>query len=367
MERFAFLIHPLDMRDVVRWEPRAAGKRPELVKKMLEWMPPHVTSHITGIKSITGKEIEGYFIAAAFLPEQFISLPKEQVLDKIIKAGKIAEELGAKILGLGGFTSVVGDAGHAVAQNLKIPVTSGNSYTVASALEGTFFAAKKIGLDMSSSSIAVVGATGAIGSVCARIMAQKVHAMTLIGRNQARLDKVAELIRRKSSCNITTTVDLRGAIPEADVIITATSAPEEIITSDMIKTGALICDVALPHDVGREVAQQRPDVLVFEGGVIRVPGPPDFNYDFGYPPGTSLACMAETMLLTLEERYEPYSLGRRLKPERVVEIKEMADKHGFTLAGLRSFDQPVTSEQFDRVSRYARNKKQSPDRLSFKP
>ena len=70
MERFAFLIHPLDMRDLIRLEPKTADKRPDLVIKMVEWMPPHVTSHITGIKSITGKEIEGYFIAAPFLPEQ---------------------------------------------------------------------------------------------------------------------------------------------------------------------------------------------------------------------------------------------------------------------------------------------------------
>ena len=41
-----------------------------------------------------------------------------------------AEKLGAKIVGLGAFTAVVGDAGITVARNLNIPVTTGNSYTV---------------------------------------------------------------------------------------------------------------------------------------------------------------------------------------------------------------------------------------------
>src|ERR1700694_1945647 len=110
MDAFGFVIHPLDMADVIRFDPNAKGKRLELVAKVLEWMPASKQSHITGIRSKTGKEIHGYFLAASFLPEQFISLPREQVYGKIIKAGKIAESLGAKIVGLGGFTSVVGDA-----------------------------------------------------------------------------------------------------------------------------------------------------------------------------------------------------------------------------------------------------------------
>ncbi|MCD6309335.1 MAG: shikimate dehydrogenase [Candidatus Eremiobacteraeota bacterium] len=357
MDKFAFLIHPLDMRDIIRYEPMAANKRSELIRKMVEWMPPHLASHITGIRSITGREIEGYFIVVPFLPDQFISLPQEKVCEKIINAGKIAEEKGARILGLGGFTSVVGNAGYVVANELDIPVTSGNSYTVASALEGTFYAAEKMNLDIESCNITIVGATGAIGSVCAQIIAEKVPKLTLIARNSVRLKEIAEIIRRRTTCDIKTTVNLEEGIPLSDIIITATSASGEIITSDMIKPGSLICDVALPHDVGREVAQQRPDVLVFEGGVIQVPGEVNFNYDFGYPPGISLACMAETMILTLEERFEPFSLGRRLKPEKITEIQKMADKHGFKLAGLRSFDRPVTPEQFARVKKYIQESK----------
>ena len=48
-----------------------------------------------------------------------------------------------------------------------------------------------------------------------------------------------------------------------------------IIRAEYIRSGALICDVSLPHDVCREVASARPDVLVIEGGRIVEEG----NYD----------------------------------------------------------------------------------------
>ena len=47
----------------------------------------------------------------------------------------MAEKLGAKILGLGAFTSVVGDAGVTIANALDVPVTTGNSFTVAMAVQ----------------------------------------------------------------------------------------------------------------------------------------------------------------------------------------------------------------------------------------
>ena len=68
----------------------------------------------------------------------------------------------------------------------------------------------------------------------------------------------------------------------------------------------------------------------------------DFGFDFGYPRGVSLACMAETIILALEGRYENYSLGRGIQLRQVEEISRLADKHGFRLAGFRSFDRFVT-------------------------
>lgn len=349
MDAFGFVIHPLDMNDVIRFDPKSIGKRIELVSKVLEWMPANKQSHITGIRSITGKEIHGYFLAATFLPEQFISLPRESVYKKIIDAGKIAESLGAKIIGLGGFTSVVGDAGQTIADRLNIAVTSGSSYTIATALEGALAAAKAMDIDPKRASATVVGATGSIGRVCAQLLGREVASLTITARSLSRLKNVAESVMHFSGLRPRVTTELHHALVNADIVISASSSGGGIIKPESLRSGAVVCDVALPHDCSREIAETRDDVLVIEGGLVEVPGPVQFGTDFGYPPKIALACMAETMILTLEGRFENYSLGRRIEIEKVMEIQSLARKHGFKLAGFRSFNAPVTADDIHRI------------------
>lgn len=356
INKFGFFIHPLDMKDVIRFEPKAAGKRQALVEKILEWMSPYKASHITGLRSATGQEAEGWFIAVPYLPNQFISLNRHTVYKSIIDGGRLAEKEGARIIGLGGFTSVVGDAGITVAKNLNIAVTSGNSYTIYTAIEATIKAAQLLEKDLKKCKCAVVGATGSIGSVCAAIMAKKVSQITLISRNLQKLKKTAELIEKKTKIKPLITTDLNIGLKDVDIIISASASSGGIIKSEHLKTGALVCDVALPHDVCRTVANERGDVLVIEGGLVEVPGNVDFGYDFGYPPGIALACMAETMILTLDGRFENYTLGRNIKVEKVELIGRLAQKHGFRLAGFRSFDKMVQNDKIEQVKEEAKKR-----------
>jgi predicted amino acid dehydrogenase len=93
----------------------------------------------------------------------------------------------------------------------------------------------------------------------------------------------------------------------------------------------------------------RKDVLVIDGGVIRPPGDVRFNFFFGLPPGLAFACMAETMILTLEGRFESYSIGGNISSERVREIGLLAQKHGFELSDLKSFGKTITTEDLNAV------------------
>jgi fatty aldehyde-generating acyl-ACP reductase len=102
------------------------------------------------------------------------------------------------------------------------------------------------------------------------------------------------------------------------------------------------------------VAAQRNDVLVIEGGLVEIPGDVDFHFDFGFPPRTSYACMAETMALALEGRYESYTLGKDLTVAQVKEIEGIARRHGFKLAGFRSFEHAVQADEIERVKHNAR-------------
>jgi fatty aldehyde-generating acyl-ACP reductase len=93
---------------------------------------------------------------------------------------------------------------------------------------------------------------------------------------------------------------------------------------------------------------------VIDGGMVDVPGPVDFHFNFGFPAGKAYACMAETMVLALEGRFEDYTVGKDITLERVNEITALAGKHGFRLSGFRSFEREVTYEQIEIVRRNAR-------------
>ncbi|HBT48209.1 MAG TPA: shikimate dehydrogenase [Peptococcaceae bacterium] len=355
MHKFAFIIHPLDVSYVARKFSVARYLPACVVERILLWLPPLKTSYITGVRSPYG-ETEGWLISCPLTSRQMVTLPEKAVLDRIIQAGRLAEKLGAEIVGLGAMTSVVGDAGITIARHLNIPVTTGNSYTVATALEGTRKAAELMGIDLSRADTVVVGATGAIGAVCARILARECPSLTLVARNEQKLEHLARRIVKDTGADVRVSRELKEALRGADVVLTVTSAAEAVIEPEDLKPGAVVCDVARPRDVSRRVAEERDDVLVIEGGVVEVPGEVDFHFNFGYPPGLAYACMAETMILALEGRLENFTLGRDLTVEQVDEIGRLARKHGFRLAGLRSFERPLSEEKIAAVRRRAEEK-----------
>lgn len=352
MERFAFILHPLVVQDLARKFPFLRYLPERWVESGMKYVPPIKVSHITGIRS-PHAEAEGWFVACPLTARQMLTLPETFVVDRIVAAGQVAERLGAKIVGLGAFTSVVADAGISVAQRLNIAVTSGNSYTVATALEGARQALALMGGDMRQAQVVVLGATGSIGAVCSRILAQEAKTVTLVARNQERLQALADELRLLNQAQIRVTDNRAQALREADVVLAVTSALDTIIEPGDLKAGAVVCDVARPRNVSRRVAEERPDVLVIEGGVVRVPGDVDFGFNFGFPPQTAYACMAETMILALEGRYESYTLGRELSVGQIETINQLAKKHHFQLAGFRNFERAVTPEEIAAIQAQA--------------
>jgi predicted amino acid dehydrogenase len=142
-------------------------------------------------------------------------------------------------------------------------------------------------------------------------------------------------------------------LANAQLILTVTSAIHDVVNPGNLQPGSVICDVARPRDVSAMVATARDDILVIDGGMVDVPGPVDFHFNFGFPPGKAYACMAETIALALEGRFEDYTLGKHLTRRRVDEIDAIAKKHGFRLSGFRSFEREVTLQQIETVRRNA--------------
>lgn len=184
----------------------------------------------------------------------------------------------------------------------------------------------------------VVGATGSIGAVCSRLLAQAAPNITLVAPRPEKLIALKRQIEAETpTARVTISTSPDDYIGQCDLIITTTTAVgKRILDITKCKPGAVICDIARPPDVTEEENALRPDVLVIESGEILLPGQPDFGYDIGLPPGVAYACLAETALLALEGRFEDYTLGREIEIERVKEMYHLYKKHGLQLSGLRS-------------------------------
>lgn len=395
--RFAFLVHPLDLKNYREFDPSFAFfSEAELTKLLENWndlMEPFVVGR-TRIVSRTGQTAYGEFICVSRTSAELTHLPKDQVLAELSAAVNLAKERGAKIVGLGAYTSVVSKGGRDL-RNLGVALTTGNSYTVAAAVEAMLEAARILDVPVGTTTAAVVGATGSIGRATAHLLAEEVNALYLIGNplnqehSRRRLMKVsAEIYRylnRKGFSGggavaaftrnhplipapeadleyylqfaetvmdespLVYTIELEKYLPMADVVITATSQVNSLIMPEMLKYGAIVCDVARPPDVSVEVKTARPDVLVIDGGVVAVPGEPKWGWNFGFEDGLAYACMSETMMLALEKEYHHYSLGIDISMETIQFTRELAEKHGFKLAGFRSFDRPLDRETWEKV------------------
>ncbi len=190
--------------------------------------------------------------------------------------------------------------------------------------------------------------------VAAELIAREVPKLWLVGRRSAALEALRERIMSRTSAQVEIATDM-APLAEADLILTVTSALDAVIEPQHLRPGAVVCDVARPRDVSSLVAAQRDDVLVIDGGMVQVPLPgANFNFNFGFPPDRVYACMAETMVLAMEGRYESYTLGRTLNVEQVQHMADLAAKHGFRLSGFRSFEREVTPEHLARVAERAR-------------
>ncbi|MGE5374083.1 MAG: shikimate dehydrogenase, partial [Bacteroidota bacterium] len=222
MDSFAFIIHPIDpKRDVSRKFPllgRVLSERQ--IDFFSSFFPPVYISEIEGITSqSSGKQVKGWFIACPYTPRRMLELPEQKVYRKIIQTGHLAEKLGADILGLGAFTSVVGDAGVTIAKALDVPVTTGDSFTVSLAVDAIREAARLMEIPLPTTTAAVVGASGAIGQVCAELLADDVERLILIGRREQPLQELQDRLLAHSKAELVVSTDME-ALSRARLILT---------------------------------------------------------------------------------------------------------------------------------------------------
>jgi putrescine aminotransferase len=78
-------------------------------------------------------------------------------------------------------TGVVGGQGVYLADQGRVPITTGNSLTVYAAIANVRHICDEVGIDLSRETVAVVGIPGSIAAACATMIAPQCKELILVG------------------------------------------------------------------------------------------------------------------------------------------------------------------------------------------
>lgn len=364
-DRFSFVIHPLSRSQLFELPLiRPLGQTPvgKKIEELLGHAPGFFYGKITGIKSdFNGKEVEGDLFLLPQTPKTMMKQQPEKVYQALNKICLEAHKKGSKIIGLGAYTKIVGDAGVTVNSLSPIPVTTGNSLSASATLWAASFGVERMGLvakkdNKYDGTVMVIGATGSIGKVCARILTNHWKRIVVSApRPYKVLELIAELKKQNPHTEVIGTSNPDKYSHECDLIVTSTSAQgEAVMDITKVKPGCVICDVSRPFDISLEDASKRPDVLVIASGEVALPGENVvMEKPIGLPGNIVYACLAETAILAMENRHEAFSLSRELTYERVCEIDQLARKHGVRLAAVMGHTGEITEEEIQLCRKHA--------------
>jgi fatty aldehyde-generating acyl-ACP reductase len=299
--------------------------------------PPQLveTVHVT---SRTGQVIEGAYIDSVFVPEMLSRFKTAR--RKVLSAMELAQKNDIAITALGGFTSIIFENFNLLKeQHIRGTTlewerfTTGNTHTAWVICQQVERNAPLLGIDLAKAKVAVVGATGDIGSaVCRWLQRSGVGELLLVARQQHRLQ---ELQSELGSGRI---LPLEEALPEADVVVWVASLPQGLaIDPASLKKPCLMIDGGYPKNLDSKFAGE--GVHVIKGGIV------EFWQDLGWqmmevaemdnPKRQLFACFAEAMLLEFEGIHTNFSWGRNnITLEAMERIGEASLRHGFQALGL---------------------------------
>jgi acetylornithine/succinyldiaminopimelate/putrescine aminotransferase/predicted amino acid dehydrogenase len=294
------------------------------------------------VRSATGAAVHLSYYGLDVTPAQIMDAMRSRdarwIHENIEAAVRMARDQGCQVVGLGGYTSIV--TGNCKRIRVDgVGLTSGNALTVGVGLAVLREAAEERGIRLSDARVAIVGATGNIGSTYAGMIAPEAGSVLLVARELGapRLAQVIAEIRASAPGARVEVTDRMDDLRECPLIVCASNSPVPLVYPRHLPGGsAIICDIAVPGDTAPEVAEERPDVLLLEGGAVQLPDNPDFSIaGLPLPPGQTYACVAETLLMGLEGERGHGTFGA-VTTAGVRKALDAARKHGFRFSLLVS-------------------------------
>ena len=325
--------------------PEHAPLPDDEIRDILPWIPPRAVCHVE-VGSTIGARARGLYIDSFIPPDRLEADYMHDNFARVRGAASYAIRAGAKIVSLGGFSSILIEGNFdQLPQRHDTVFTTGNTLTVAFIARGIEKMCALQGRDLRRSTLLIVGATGDVGSGCARRLVPSVTRVLLCARNVERLRRLAaELEAEGVEVEIATGIETFSR--EADVVICAASLASPSLLLGRIAPDALVCDAGYPKNLSPGARML--GATIFYGGLGQITGGLKFAPDFHgilnrHPfPDVAHGCLLEGMALALEGRFEPFSQGRGfITPERVEQIEAIAARHGIFLAPFYNADGPV--------------------------
>ncbi|MFF7166824.1 aminotransferase class III-fold pyridoxal phosphate-dependent enzyme [Streptomyces sp. NPDC008086] len=376
--RWAFIAHPTDLASYESYDSRL-GLPGDQVRVLFDRMNQcrnvdTAAAMLVGrcrVETDTGESSYGEIFALPYGAQRLLDMPSAKSAALVQEAVDDAVARGAQLVGLGAYTSVI-TANATALRDVPVPVTTGNAYTVAAAVDGLEQAARQQGIELSEACCVVLGGAGAIGLASSLLLAEKVGRLVLVGNpaNRARSERrlaaalesvvghlmqaddvpqagaLAQAVRTRASSGasaqaitaelvaqglLTASVEAEAVLPAGDLVLAATSTPDQLIQPELVRRGAAVCDVSQPPNVGPQLKAARPDLRVVAGGLVEMPGRRDLGVDFGVPSGVTYACTAETMILAHRLHDPVVSHGDKLSVDLVRMLRDEARKLGYRL------------------------------------
>ncbi|GAB2696392.1 NAD(P)-binding domain-containing protein [Thalassiella azotivora] len=344
---FAFLAHPRarlaeDMGRV--WSP--LGRVPERVYDTALRRLPVPTLRLATVHLAGRERPEGSVLLVPFGARHLLADTTEG-RRRIGSAVDRAVRDGVDVVGLGALTAPVTAGGTTLAGRADVGVTNGNAYTAAvvhtqlrrlldDALPG------RGGVPRPDRSVAIVGATGSVGTALVRLVARGGDAdrLVLVARSAPRLRDLAREVGGAVRTEVSTDV---AAAADCAVVVLLTASADAVLEPAHLRRGAVVLDATQPRATSPDLVAARPDVLVVDGGLVEVPTLRLRGGNVGLPRGRTFACLAETMLLSLAGHRGHFCLGAPTL-EQVDHTRALAQAHshlGFWTAPTTSFGHHV--------------------------
>jgi len=337
--RVAWLCHMIDADALLCFErpfQRLTYARRESYLRRYSTRGKPILFTPTDVRSAAGRTVRLYPIGLFYTSSHIKDLIDRDDTDAIRRvvdnAIDVAIDHGCRVLSLGQYTSIVTLNGTSV-RRPGLGLTTGNSYALALALQAVERAQAERGVDPSASTLAIVGASGNIGRAVAEVCAARYRRVHLVGSGKSgALLRLREFA--KSIPNATVSTD-PATVRGADVVIAAVNAVDTPLGPDAFAENAIVCDVSVPACVRPETWDARPDLMLFKGGIARLPGGEELAItSFPLPAGQTYGCMAEGLLLGFEGVRDATFTGT-IRAEHIRRVEAMAARHGFALADFK--------------------------------